>query len=130
MSKTLNLAKLFNLFVGMLGKLDQPQADSNVKHPNVEQYRKNKDQTLQNLGVRSIVGTVATRYFVIITIYSQKAAKLNIKRAKIKFFLNYIRQILRKITRYLYINGSRCSQKYTRMFFFKYILLYLACRQI
>jgi hypothetical protein len=68
MSKTLNLAKLFNLFVGLLGKLDQPQADGNVKHPNVEQYRKNKDQILQNLGVRSIGGTVATKYFVIITI--------------------------------------------------------------
>jgi hypothetical protein len=90
MSKTLNLAKLFNLFLGMLGKLDQPQADDYVEHPNVEQYRKNKDQTLQNLGVRSIGGTVATRYFVIITIYSQKVGKLNNKRAKINFLYKKI----------------------------------------
>ncbi len=60
MSKTLNVAKLFNLFVGMVGKFDQPQADNNLEHPNVEQYKENKDQTLQNLGVRSIGGTVAT----------------------------------------------------------------------
>lgn len=61
----------------MLGKLDQPQADGNVKHPNVEQYRKNKDQILQNLGVRSIGGTVATRYLVTLVWLHHKFYKIN-----------------------------------------------------